>query len=303
MRARGVARRGAGGFAVAEADGAARRPQVPPGVPSTVLARRPMSRSARARDGGGGAGARRVRGRTAGSGPVADRERRLRIEHLGDLLQNGGARWGLSRAAVAAALRRRRREANVQGAMARGTPLRRAPRAVLVAFREVEDQLGAGHARRRGRCADPGGRFGTPRDSALDSRYRNGYVKPAPSCSTHAQRARDPAPGATGARGPVPGRQSGLIRALGGGWSAAAPTAQADGAVAGYPVRAPLRLLRSPFRGRDKGRAVRHRASKPGRQSRNAKRIRTLLRAESGRTYAVPASTSIRSARWRCGAA
>ena len=147
---------------------------------------------------------------------------------IGDLFK-WSARLGRRRLVVTADLRRRRRESRVQSAAAQWDALAASYRGqVLVAFREVEDQLSAGLVAPVGSShgANRYGRIGEPRNGALDlalsqrRRESTRVARPAP------QRAREPAAGTAGSLRAIPG-DGRVIRALGGGWGTAAPTAQA----------------------------------------------------------------------------
>lgn len=164
-------------LSVVEADWSGALPQVPPGVPSTVLARRPdVAVAQRAMQ---AAEARVGVARTAwfpdvsltGSGGFASSD-------LGDLFKWSARAWGVGALLSLPVFDGGRREAGVQDANAQWDAAAAGYREqVLVAFQDVEDQLSAlrllaDQARTQSQAVDSA----TRATVLSNSRYRNGYV-------------------------------------------------------------------------------------------------------------------------------
>jgi multidrug efflux system outer membrane protein len=164
-------------LSVVEADWSGALPQVPPGVPSTVLARRPdVAAAQRAMQ---AAEARVGVARTAwfpdvsltGSGGFASSD-------LGDLFKWSARAWGVGALLSLPVFDGGRREAGVQDANAQWDAAAAGYREqVLVAFQDVEDQLStlrllADQARTQSQAVDSA----TRATVLSNSRYRNGYV-------------------------------------------------------------------------------------------------------------------------------
>jgi multidrug efflux system outer membrane protein len=210
----------ASGFALDSAEHAAALPVVPSGVPSTVLARRPdvaaaMSSlmAAQARVGVAQAAWFPSLSLTA-SGGYASPE-------VSDLFKWSARTWGIGALLSLPLLDGGRREAGVRGARADfDAALAGYREQVLVAFRDVEDELAAlrwlaEQSEAQARALDA-----AQRASALSgSRYRNGLVSQLELLDAQREelRLRRQAAQVRGARFQA---TVGLIRALGGGWDA-----------------------------------------------------------------------------------
>jgi multidrug efflux system outer membrane protein len=203
-------------------------PVIPPGVPSALLARRPdvsaAQRSmlaAQARVGVAQAAWFPNLALTA-SGGYASPE-------LGDLFNWSARAWGIGALLSLPLFDGGRREAGVQNASAElDVALADYREQVLVAFRDVEDQLSAlrllsEQADAQGRAVEAAGRATV----LSNSRWRNGYVSQLEMLD--AQRSE-----LSNRRQALQVRSAryqatvGLIRALGGGWEAQAATPTAD---------------------------------------------------------------------------
>lgn len=212
----------AGGFvlpAAAEPDAEpALLPQVPPGLPSAVLARRPdIAAAERALR------AAQVRVEVARSawwpqltltaaGGQASPE-------LGDLLRSGARTWGLGALLALPLFDGGRREAAVDGARAGAdVAVARWREQVLVALREVEDELVAVRLLGEQAAAQRDAVDAAARVSALaEVRYRNGFVSQLELLDAQRSelRSRRQALQVRAARYQA---TVGLMQALGGGW-------------------------------------------------------------------------------------
>ena len=88
---------------------------------------------------------------------------------------------------------------------------------VLVAFRDVEDQLGAAASRRAGRGAGARGERRAPHHAAFRRALPRRLREPARAARRAAKRTAQPARGAAGALGALPVDRR-AVRALGGSW-------------------------------------------------------------------------------------
>lgn len=213
-------------------------PVVPPGVPATVLARRPdvaaaqsSLLAAQARVGVAQA-AWFPSVALTGVGGFASPE-------LGDLLRWSARAWSVGALLSLPIFDGGRRDAAVQEAKAQlDAALARYRGEVLVAFREVEDQLSALHllheqAQAQGRAVDAARRATT----LSDTRYRNGLVSQLELLDARRSELRNRRQ-ALQVRAAQFQATVGLIRALGGSWDAPprSQTVQPVTEVAG-PVR------------------------------------------------------------------
>jgi multidrug efflux system outer membrane protein len=213
------------GFSVPAATGDAALPVIPPGVPGTVLARRPDVAAAQA-----SVLAAQARVGVAqaawfpavtltGSGGFASPE-------LSDLFKWSARAWSASALLSLPIFDGGRREAGVQGAQARLDAALAAQRGqVLTAFREVEDQLGAlrllaGQAEAQDRAVASARRA----TQLSDARYRNGLVSQLELLDARRSELRNRRQ-ALQVRTAQYLATVGLVRALGGGWGDAAATA------------------------------------------------------------------------------
>jgi multidrug efflux system outer membrane protein len=211
----------ASGFAVPAAAGDAALPVIPPGVPGTVLARRPDVSAAQA-----AVLAAQARVGVAqaawfpavtltGNGGYASPE-------LGDLFKWSARSWGIGALLSLPIFDCGQRAAQEEGARARLDGALAAHRGqVLTAFREVEDQLSAlrllaGQAEAQGRAVQSAARA----TQLSDSRYRNGLVSQLELLDARRSELRNRRQ-ALQVRTAQYTAMVGLIRALGGGWDSA----------------------------------------------------------------------------------
>lgn len=211
----------ASGFAVPAAAGDTALPVIPPGVPGTVLARRPDVSAAQA-----AVLAAQARVGVAqaawfpaitltGNGGYASPE-------LGDLFKWSARSWGIGALLSLPIFDGGRRAAQEEGARARLDGALAAHRGqVLTAFREVEDQLSAlrllaGQAEAQGRAVQSAARA----TQLSDSRYRNGLVSQLELLDARRSELRNRRQ-ALQVRTAQYTATVGLIRALGGGWDSA----------------------------------------------------------------------------------
>ncbi|WP_406622818.1 efflux transporter outer membrane subunit [Acidovorax sp. SDU_ACID1] len=211
----------ASGFAVPPAAGDAALPVIPPGVPGTVLARRPDVSAAQA-----SVLAAQARVGVAqaawfpaitltGNGGYASPE-------LGDLFKWSARSWGIGALLSLPIFDGGQRAAQEEGARARFEGALAAHRGqVLTAFREVEDQLSAlrllaGQAEAQGRAVQSAARA----TQLSDSRYRNGLVSQLELLDARRSELRNRRQ-ALQVRTAQYTATVGLIRALGGGWDSA----------------------------------------------------------------------------------
>ncbi|RYY92863.1 MAG: efflux transporter outer membrane subunit, partial [Comamonadaceae bacterium] len=198
-------------------------PQVPAGLPSTVLARRPDVAAA-------GQSVRAAQARLGvaqnawlpaialtGSGGFASPE-------LGDLLRWSARSWGIGALLSLPILDGGRREAGVQGASAQLDDALASQRGqVLSALREVEDQLASLRLLDEQAVVQARAVSSAERATALsDTRYRNGYVSQLDLLDARRSELRNRRQ-ALQVRSAQYQATVGLIRALGGGWTPAQP--------------------------------------------------------------------------------
>lgn len=215
----------ASGFTVPAAGTDAALPVVPPGVPGTVLARRPDVAAAQA-----AVLAAQARVGVAqaawfpaitltGSGGYASPE-------LSDLFKWSARAWSAAALLSLPVFDGGRREAGVQGAQARLDAALAVQRGqVLTALREVEDQLSAlrllaGQAEAQDRAVASARRA----TQLSDTRYRNGLVSQLELLDARRSELRNRRQ-ALQVRTAQYQATVGLIRALGGGWGEGAATA------------------------------------------------------------------------------
>lgn len=206
-------------FGLAAGEWTTALPSIPAGVPSTVLARRPdvaaAQRTVMA------AQARLGVARTAwfpsialtGAGGFASPD-------LGDLFKWSARAWGIGALLSLPLIDGGRREAGVQGASAQldGALAEHRDR-VLVAFREVEDELASLRLLDRQSAVQARAVTSARRATALsDVRYRNGMVSQLDLLDARRSELRNRRQ-ALQVRSAQYQSTVGLIRALGGGWS------------------------------------------------------------------------------------
>jgi multidrug efflux system outer membrane protein len=219
-------------FQLAAADWSLAAPVIPPGVPSTVLARRPdvsaAQRSmlaAQARVGVANA-AWFPNLLLTGSAGYASPE-------LGDLFKWSARAWSVGALLSLPILDGGRREAGVQNAQAElEAALATYREQILVAFREVEDQLSA--LRLLGDQAHAQARAVAAADRATvlsDSRYRNGLVSQLELLDAQRSELRNRRQ-ALQVRSAQYQATVALIRALGGSWDAAQREGSASSLIA-----------------------------------------------------------------------
>lgn len=219
----------ASAFAVQPAAAEAALPVIPPGVPGTVLARRPDVSAAQA-----AVLAAQARVGVAqaawfpaitltGNGGFASPE-------LGDLFRWSARAWSVGALLSLPIFDGGRRAAEEDAARARLDEALAAHRGqVLGAFRDVEDQLGAlrllsAQAQAQGRAVDAAVRA----TRLSDARYRNGFVSQLELLDARRSELRNRRQ-ALQVRTAQYTATVGLVRALGGGWGDEAPAAQAGG--------------------------------------------------------------------------
>ena len=211
-------------FTLAEAQWRGSLPSVPPGIPSTVLTRRPDVSAAQSAM--LAAQARVGVARTAWFPNVAlTANGGFASTDLGDLFKWSARSWGIGALLSLPLFDGGRREAGVQNANGAWDAAAASYREqVLVAFQDVEDQLAALRL-----LSDQAGAQTQAVDAAAratvlsNSRYRNGLVSQLEFLDARRSEL-------TNRRQAVQVRAAqyqatvGLIRALGGGWTGAAPT-------------------------------------------------------------------------------
>lgn len=208
----------ASSFAVAPAEWSTALPVIPAGVPSTVLVRRPdvsaaqsSMQAAQARAGVAKAAWFPTFALTANGGYAAP--------EIGDLFKVATRAWGVGALLSLPIFDGGRREAGVQNANAElDIALASYREQVLVAFRDVEDQLSALRLLAEQSEAQSRSVASATRATVLsDSRYRNGVVSQLELLDAQRSELRN-------RRAALQVRASqylatvGLIRALGGGW-------------------------------------------------------------------------------------
>lgn len=208
-------------FAVPHASWDTNLPVIPPGVPSTVLQRRPDV--------------------TAAQHAVMAAEQRLGVARtawfpdvaltgaagyasaeLGDIFKWSARAWGIGALLALPVLDGGRREARVQDASAQLDEERaRYRERVLAAFRDVDDQLGALYWLSEQARAQARAISSSARATALsDARYRNGFVSQLDLLDARRSELRNRRE-ALQVRAAQFQSTVGLIKALGGGWEAA----------------------------------------------------------------------------------
>lgn len=210
----------ASNFEVAPAAWATALPVIPAGVPSTVLTRRPdisaaqnTMQAAQARVGVAKAAWFPTFSLTANGGYAAP--------DIKDLFKLSTQAWGVGALLSLPIFDGGRREAGVQGANADlGIALANYREQVLVAFRDVEDQLSALRLLADQSEAQSRSVASSSRATLLsDSRYRNGFVSQLELLDAQRSELRNRRQ-ALQVKAAQYLATVGLIRALGGGWSA-----------------------------------------------------------------------------------
>ena len=209
-------------FELKGADWTTTLPSIPAGLPSTVLERRPdVAAAQRAMQ----AAQSRVGVAKAawfpsialtGAGGYASSD-------LGDLFKWSARSWGVGALMSLPLLDGGRREAGVQGASAQlDGALASYREQVLVAFREVEDQLSALRLLEEQSAVQARAVASAKRATVLsDARYRNGYVSQLDLLDARRSELRNRRQ-ALQVKSAQYQATVGLIRALGGGWEAPA---------------------------------------------------------------------------------
>ena len=211
------------GFSLAEADWRGALPNVPPGIPSTVLTRRPDVSAAQS-----AMQAAQLRVGVARSAWFPDvaltANGGFASTDLGDLFKWSARSWGIGALLSLPLFDGGRREAGVQNANALWDAAAASYREqVLVAFQDVEDQLAALRL-----LADQAGAQTQAVDAAAratvlsNSRYRNGLVSQLELLDARRSELANRRQ-AVQVRAAQYQATVGLIRALGGGWSTNAP--------------------------------------------------------------------------------
>lgn len=205
-------------FTLGEREWGAAPPAIPPGVPATVLARRPDVAAAQrtvlasnARLGVAKAAWFPDISLTGAAGHASP--------EIGDLLKWSARAWGIGALLALPILDGGRREAGVQSAGAeRDAAIARYRESILVAIKDVEDQLSAlRYLSDQSGAQERAVASATRSTSLSDARYRNGYVSQLDLLD--AQRSE-----LANRRQSVQVRSAqyqatvGLVRALGGGW-------------------------------------------------------------------------------------
>lgn len=207
-------------------------PRIPAGLPSTVLERRPdvlaaqkTVMAAQARVGVAQTAWFPSISLTGGGGYASS--------DLGDLFKWSARSWGIGALLSLPILDGGRREAGVQSASAQLDGALATYRSqVLVAFREVEDQLASlrlldEQAAVQARAVSSAARA----TSLSDTRYRNGYVSQLDLLDARRSELRNRRQ-ALQVKSAQYQATVGLIRAIGGGWGDVQPTAAAEPAAA-----------------------------------------------------------------------
>lgn len=211
----------ASGFGLAQAEWSTALPAIPAGVPSTVLERRPdvvaaqkTVQAAQARVGAAEAAWFPTIALTGGGGFASP--------ELGDLFKWSARSWGIGALMSLPILDGGRREAGVQGANAQlDGALASYREQVLVAFREVEDQLASLRLLQEQSEVQARAVASAQRATVLsDSRYRNGYVSQLDLLDARRSELRNRRQ-ALQVKSAQYQATVGLIRALGGGWNVA----------------------------------------------------------------------------------
>jgi multidrug efflux system outer membrane protein len=215
-------------FSVGTAEWKTALPSIPAGLPSTVLERRPdiaaaqrTAQAAQARVGVAKAAYFPTFSLT-GAGGYASAD-------LGNLLEWSARSWGIGALASLPILDGGRREAGVKGASAQlDGALASYREQVLVAFREVEDQLAALRLLDEQSTVQARAVASARRATVLsDARYRNGYVSQLDLLDARRSELQNRRQ-ALQVKSAQYQATVALIRALGGGWEV--PVAVGDGA-------------------------------------------------------------------------
>ena len=214
------------GFTLAETDWAGALPQVPPGLPSSVLARRPdVAAAQRAMQ------AAQLRAGVARSAWFPDvaltASAGFASSELSDLFKWSARAWGVGALLSLPVFDGGRREAGVQSANAQWDAAAASYREqVLVAFRDVEDQLSALSLLADQANAQSQAVEWASRATVLsNARYRNGYVSQLELLDARRSELANRRQ-ALQVRAAQYEATVGLIRALGGGWETAPSTAR-----------------------------------------------------------------------------
>ena len=216
-------------FELRSADWTTALPSIPAGLPSTVLERRPdvaaaqrTMQAAQSRVGVAKAAWFPSIALT-GAGGYASTD-------LGDLFKWSARSWGVGALMSLPLLDGGRREAGVQGASAQlDGALASYREQVLVAFREVEDQLSALRLLEEQSAVQARAVASAKRATVLsDARYRNGYVSQLDLLDARRSELRNRRQ-ALQVKSAQYQATVGLIRALGGGWEAPAVVGERAG--------------------------------------------------------------------------
>ncbi|AMM26877.1 efflux transporter outer membrane subunit [Variovorax sp. PAMC 28711] len=208
----------ASNFGMRAAEWSTALPSIPAGVPSTVLERRPdvvaaqkTVQAAQARVGAAEAAWFPTIALTGGGGFASP--------ELGDLFKWSARSWGIGALLSLPILDGGRRAAGVQGASAQlDGALASYREQVLVAFREVEDQLASLRLLQAQSEVQARAVASARRATVLsDSRYRNGYVSQLDLLDARRSELRNRRQ-ALQVKSAQYQATVGLIRALGGGW-------------------------------------------------------------------------------------
>ncbi len=208
----------ASGFGLGAGEWSTALPTIPAGVPSTVLERRPdvvaaqkTVQAAKARVGAAEAAWFPSIALTGGGGFASP--------ELSDLFKWSARSWGIGALLSLPILDGGRREAGVQGASAQlDGALASYREQVLVAFREVEDQLASLRLLQAQSEVQARAVASARRATLLsDSRYRNGYVSQLDLLDARRSELRNRRQ-ALQVKSAQYQATVGLIRALGGGW-------------------------------------------------------------------------------------
>ncbi|PIF73768.1 multidrug efflux system outer membrane protein [Variovorax sp. 54] len=218
----------ASSFGMRPDDWATALPVIPPGVPSTVLTRRPDVSAAQSAV--MAAQARVGVAQTAwfpnisltGAAGYASPE-------IGDLFKWSARSWGVGALLSLPIFDGGRREAGVQGANAQLDGALASYRSqVLVAFQEVEDQLAAIRILQEQSVVQAQAVTSAQRATSLsDTRYRNGYVSQLDLLDARRSELRNRRQ-ALQVKSAQYQATVGLIRAIGGGWEVPGAVASAD---------------------------------------------------------------------------
>lgn len=218
----------ASSFGLRTDDWATALPSVPPGVPATVLTRRPdvsaaqnAVLSAQARVGVAQAAWFPDISLTGAAGYASP--------EIGDLFKWSARSWGVGALLSLPIFDGGRREAGVQGANAQlDGALANYRNQVLVAFQEVEDQLSAIRILQEQSVVQAQAVTSAQRATSLsDTRYRNGYISQLDLLDARRSELRNRRQ-ALQVKSAQYQAAVGLIRAIGGGWEVPAATAGAQ---------------------------------------------------------------------------